>query len=123
VAFQDSIVLALATVYPDHPWEPWRLSRKGKAYFDDHATHRTYFDWLAKKYGITDYSGWYSVKRTQFAKEPSCSTFFFSLCVQLTSLKTDWGFFFPAILNRQLLAEAILPEFLLRGDCLGVPGA
>jgi hypothetical protein len=62
--YQDSLPLALASVYPEHNWPQYRFKHVPLGFWDDVKHQRIYFDWLTSAWGITNLEDWYNVKAT-----------------------------------------------------------
>jgi hypothetical protein len=56
------------SVYPEHPFIPWKFSKLQSSYWDDMENRRRFFDWLGKELSIHDKSDWYLVTKETVQK-------------------------------------------------------
>lgn len=62
--YNNSFLKALQTIYPDTEWHPWLFkSGPGQGHWKIKENRKVYFDWLAKKIGITNPEDWYNVTK------------------------------------------------------------
>lgn len=65
--FGDSLVKALRSVYPHHPWQSWKfegvpLSRN---FFDEPENVKQYLQWLPEKLKVKQMTDWHEVSQRQ----------------------------------------------------------
>jgi len=60
--YGNSLVRCLMSLYPDHPWQPWKFETVPRTLWEDVDTQRRYFDWLFKELNLKDKEEWYNVK-------------------------------------------------------------
>jgi hypothetical protein len=53
----------LATVFPEHPWLPWRFNLPPKYYWDGVKNIKKFFDWAGKQLNVNEINDWYKVSR------------------------------------------------------------
>jgi len=56
-----SLSKLLATVYPDHPWDISKFTRRPANFWSSLANQKKFMDDLGKEIGIRDLDGWYSM--------------------------------------------------------------
>src|SRR5690348_5157710 len=62
--FNDSIVQAIETIYPEHKWIPWNFSQLPRKYWNDPSFRRRFFAWLGEELGYKELDGSYNIKRS-----------------------------------------------------------
>jgi hypothetical protein len=62
--FEFDFLQALATIYPDHNWMPWKFPTTPFGYWKDVDKQRTFMDSVAKELDIKSYEDWYKVSFT-----------------------------------------------------------
>jgi hypothetical protein len=55
------LTAALAAVYSDYEWLPWKFSFCPNNFWDDVKNHRKFLDWAAKQLNVNEYGDWYRV--------------------------------------------------------------
>eukprot|EP01027_Heterolobosea_sp_BB2_P018850 GEZU01026495.1.p1 GENE.GEZU01026495.1~~GEZU01026495.1.p1 ORF type:complete len:840 (+),score=185.05 GEZU01026495.1:594-3113(+) len=66
--YGGSLVRALQSLYPDHPWQVWRFASVPKGFWEDRENHRRFFDHIAQELQLKDLDGWYNVTAQQVAE-------------------------------------------------------
>jgi len=51
----------LSTLYPTHPWQPWKLTVTPRDWWSNDSNQLEYFKWLTKELKIEELSQWYNV--------------------------------------------------------------
>jgi hypothetical protein len=59
----DSLPKTLMAVFPEHEWNIWRFQQTPKDTWSDIGNQRAFFDWMGKKMGMRDLTGWYSINK------------------------------------------------------------
>jgi hypothetical protein len=53
--------VGLLVTFPEYEWLPWKFGRASSGYWDDIQNQRKFFDWIAKKMKVTEFSDWQKV--------------------------------------------------------------
>ncbi len=61
--YDGSLYKALATVYPEEEWLPWKFDTVPLGFWKHKDNHRKYFDWVSKQLNIKSAQDWYKVTR------------------------------------------------------------
>jgi len=59
--FNNSLIKALQTVYPEYIWYEWRFNQVPKGFWNDINNLRDYINWLSDQLDIKEFQDWYSV--------------------------------------------------------------
>jgi len=63
--YKSSLVAALRSNYPTHPWQVWRFKRVPLGYWKSHQSHAEYFSYLRDQLGYSLLEDWYKLTRAQ----------------------------------------------------------
>lgn len=63
--YQGSIAKALASLYPEHNWKPWKFTQVPAGHWDDTANQRDFFASVGSELGVKELDDWYNVTATQ----------------------------------------------------------
>ena len=66
--YWGSLIQALQTIYPDHPWDITKLHKVSKGYWNDINNQRKLFDSIGRRIGIERLDDWYNVRTTIIEK-------------------------------------------------------
>jgi len=73
--FDKSLSNLLTAVYPDHPWDRSKFSRRPQKYWSSIENQKKYLDDVAKQLGLRDLDGWYSIGMNDLSKVGATSIF------------------------------------------------
>jgi hypothetical protein len=65
---QDSLPKTLQAIYPEHTFNIWRFQQTPKSTWNDIRNQRSFFEWLGKKMGLRDLSGWYKIVKLDLVR-------------------------------------------------------
>lgn len=60
--YNGSLAKALANVYPQYDWKPWKFSMVSQGFWKNRSIHRKYFDWISEELMIETQEDWYGVR-------------------------------------------------------------
>jgi hypothetical protein len=60
--YNNSQSLALTSLFPDEPWQPWRFSHTPQYFWNSSENNRIFLDWIAEKLNVNLISDWYNVR-------------------------------------------------------------
>jgi hypothetical protein len=63
--FGASLSSTLSAVYDEFEWCPWLFSRTGNNFWNKPENHRKCADWIAQRFGVSNYTDWYSLTHNQ----------------------------------------------------------
>lgn len=66
--YASSIRKLVATVFPDHAWQPWRFTHARDDFWEEDSGRKDYMAWLAQTLGFTNMDGWYRVRCEDFTR-------------------------------------------------------
>lgn len=59
--YDDCLLTALQSVYPEHKWIPWKFGQTPKGYWGQHPNQFRYIKWLGEQLGYQAVDDWYKV--------------------------------------------------------------
>ena len=63
-AYNNSLFIALKSLYPDHNWIAWLFSSLPNGYWNHIDNQKAFFDWLGNQLGFRHFEDWYSISTT-----------------------------------------------------------
>jgi hypothetical protein len=59
--YGNSLVRALARVYPEHDWSAWKFNKAPMSFWKEFDNRKAFFDWAGKTLKLESLEGWYAV--------------------------------------------------------------
>lgn len=66
--YDGSLGVALSTVYPNHPWKPWKFGNLPSTYWDNAKNQRTFMDWASTELKIKRMDDWYNIVASDISR-------------------------------------------------------
>lgn len=61
--YNNSVPLALQSIFPKHKWIFWKFERVPRGFWRDKSNRKEYFDWLGKQLGYKQLDDWYNITK------------------------------------------------------------
>ena len=61
LAYENSIINLLSSIYPNHHWLPWKFVRIPNGFWENKGNQLEYMNWLKEQLNIKDIEDWYNV--------------------------------------------------------------
>jgi hypothetical protein len=81
--YNDSLVDALADVFPEHQWLPWMFKQVPRHYWSDSNNCRAYLEWVAPALHVETVEHWYSVSANDLRLHYGTISHYFSLIFRM----------------------------------------
>lgn len=59
--YDNSLIKALESIYPEREWHPWKFQQVSKGFWDNTNNQKNYFDWLGQEMGYKTKDDWYDI--------------------------------------------------------------